>query len=110
LELIRRRRIRASQERAFGPILIHLLDPTPLGQAEHEYDNGFDERPERPPPSEPDPVEPTAGSAPSDHAPPVVNEPPFSKAVDAPDVPVPADSVEPVSDNPERRMESDDTQ
>ena len=33
LELIRRRRLRASQDRSFGPILIHLLDPTPLGKA-----------------------------------------------------------------------------
>ncbi len=31
LELIRQRRIRVSQDQPFGEILIHLLDPTPLG-------------------------------------------------------------------------------
>lgn len=33
LELIRQRRIRVSQERPFAPILIHLLDATPLDAA-----------------------------------------------------------------------------
>lgn len=34
LELIRQRRIRVSQDEPFGPILIHLLDRTPLSVAE----------------------------------------------------------------------------
>jgi len=32
LELIRRRCVRASQDHMFGPILIHLLSPTPFGE------------------------------------------------------------------------------
>ncbi len=34
LELIRQRRVRVSQDEPFGPILIHLLDRTPLGAVE----------------------------------------------------------------------------
>lgn len=32
LELIRQRRIRVTQDRSFGPITIHLVDPTPLDE------------------------------------------------------------------------------
>ena len=39
LELIRRKRIRVSQDRPFGPILLHLLDRTPL-DAEAGLDSG----------------------------------------------------------------------
>lgn len=38
LELIRQRRIRAIQDRPFGPILIRLLDPTPLDRVEDIVD------------------------------------------------------------------------
>ena len=38
LELIRQRRIRAIQDRPFGPILIRLLDPTPLDRVEDVVD------------------------------------------------------------------------
>ena len=38
LELIRQRRIRVSQDRPFGPILIHLLDRTPLDQIPDSVD------------------------------------------------------------------------
>jgi segregation and condensation protein A len=34
LELIRQRRVRVSQDEPFGPILIHLLDRTPLSAAD----------------------------------------------------------------------------
>ncbi len=37
LELIRQRRIRAVQDRPFGPILIHLLDPTPLDAVDESF-------------------------------------------------------------------------
>ncbi len=36
LELIRQQRIQVSQDRPFGVILIHLLDPTPLGRVGKE--------------------------------------------------------------------------
>lgn len=36
LEMIRRRRIRITQDRQFGPITIHLIDATPLEQATEE--------------------------------------------------------------------------
>ncbi len=39
LELIRRRRIRVTQDRADGPITIHLVDATPLSQFVHEFEN-----------------------------------------------------------------------
>jgi len=38
LELIRQRRIRAIQDRPFGPILIRLLDPTPLDRVDDVAD------------------------------------------------------------------------
>ena len=47
LELIRRFRIRAIQERPFGPIEIHLLDPTPLTTVEME-DNLFPDGADQP--------------------------------------------------------------
>ena len=43
LELIRQRRIRAIQDRPFGPILIRLLDPTPLDRVEDIVDVPDDE-------------------------------------------------------------------
>ena len=43
LELIRQRRIRAIQDRPFGPILIRLLDPTPLDRVEDIADVPDDE-------------------------------------------------------------------
>jgi len=43
LELIRQRRIRAIQDRPFGPILIRLLDPTPLDRVEDIVDEPEDE-------------------------------------------------------------------
>ncbi len=42
LELIRQRRIRAIQDRPFGPILIRLLDPTPLDRVEDATGEGDD--------------------------------------------------------------------
>jgi hypothetical protein len=39
LELIRRRRVRATQERPFAPIRIELLDPTPLRVEEIRNNN-----------------------------------------------------------------------
>jgi len=41
LELIRRKRVRVSQDRPFGPILIHLLDAAPLSA--QEAGNGWDD-------------------------------------------------------------------
>lgn len=38
LELIRQRRVRASQDAAFAPILIHLIDATPLDEIPDDYD------------------------------------------------------------------------
>jgi len=44
LELIRQRRVRASQDRPFGVILIYLLDPTPLSlEAEARNNNDIEE-------------------------------------------------------------------
>jgi len=42
LELIRQRRIRAIQDRPFGPILIRLLDPTPLDRVDDVTDEPLD--------------------------------------------------------------------
>lgn len=47
LELIRRRRVRASQDRPFGTIWLHLLDPTPLGEKEDLNEEIGEEIPER---------------------------------------------------------------
>lgn len=38
LELIRQRRVRASQDSPFGPILLHLIDATPLGDFQDDYE------------------------------------------------------------------------
>jgi segregation and condensation protein A len=43
LELIRQRRIRAIQDRPFGPILIRLLDPTPLDRVDDVPDEPRDQ-------------------------------------------------------------------
>jgi segregation and condensation protein A len=43
LELIRQRRIRAIQDRPFGPILIRLLDPTPLDRLDDVADEPRDQ-------------------------------------------------------------------
>ncbi len=44
LELIRQRRVRVSQDRPFGPILLYLLDPTPLSlDAEAVNNNSAEE-------------------------------------------------------------------
>ncbi|MFH1107585.1 MAG: segregation/condensation protein A [Planctomycetota bacterium] len=43
LELIRQRRIRAIQDRPFGPILIRLLDPTPLDRLDDVADEARDQ-------------------------------------------------------------------
>jgi hypothetical protein len=45
LELIRQRRIRAIQDRPFGPILIRLLDPTPLDRVDDVADEAGDQLP-----------------------------------------------------------------
>ena len=50
LELIRQRRIRAIQDRPFGPILIRLLDPTPLDRVEDIVDVPDDESADAPAP------------------------------------------------------------
>jgi segregation and condensation protein A len=47
LELIRRRRVRASQDRPFGTIWLHLLDPTPLDEEEDWDEEIEEEMPER---------------------------------------------------------------
>lgn len=49
LELIRQRRIRAIQDRPFGPILIRLLDPTPLDRVD-ETSGEMEERSPMPAP------------------------------------------------------------
>ncbi len=46
LELIRQRRVRVSQDRPFGPILLHLLDRTPLSAATEPEDEPVEESPE----------------------------------------------------------------
>ena len=51
LELIRQRRVRASQDSPFGPILLHLIDATPLGDFQDDYDGAEEQgRPFAPPP------------------------------------------------------------
>lgn len=49
LELIRRRRIRVTQERQFGPVTIHLIDSTPLDEAIEEAEEADPDEPERAP-------------------------------------------------------------
>jgi segregation and condensation protein A len=63
LELIRQRRVRAEQERPFGPIVLHLLDASPIESGE------FDRQYAGAPPSPPDPPvvpAPSARSEPED--------------------------------------------
>lgn len=58
LELIRQRRVRASQERPFSPIVIELLDPTPLDAADLDrlYRPAMPEEPADEPCREDEPV------------------------------------------------------
>ena len=105
LELIRQRRVRASQDRPFGPIWIHLLDPTPLGKAAENHIEALNGPGESSWPSQ---LKGTLSQA--DSAPGAPAEGPPHTTVQAPDAPEPRVPPGAVNDNLEIAETYDETQ